>query len=107
MILRSPYAADNAAVARKADCLLIFGLTWSTIGKRLAERAQRVAARRGVAALPIDVEASPELARRHRVMAVPLLLLLRDGREIDRRLGEVGERDLDDWLAQALEEGRA
>lgn len=105
MIPRAPCAIHEVAPAREAGCLLVFGLTWSIISKRLTERAQRVAARHAVTTLSIDVEALPELARHHGVIAVPSLLLLRGGREINRRLGEVGERDLDDWLAQVLAEG--
>lgn len=101
--------ADGAAVADSAlagevDCLVIFSLAWSVVGRRLCERAQRVAARHAVAALSIDVEAAPALARQYRVTGVPSLLLFRNGREVGRRVGEIRERDLEDWITLALME---
>ncbi|MGO8918549.1 MAG: thioredoxin family protein [Stellaceae bacterium] len=110
MTALSPFAVAgraafaDIALAGEVDCLVVFGLAWSAIGKRLAERAQRVAGRHAVAALSIDVDAHPELARRCRVAAVPSLLLFRNGQEVERRIGEVSERDLDDWMTLALAE---
>jgi thioredoxin-like negative regulator of GroEL len=63
---------------------------------------QRVADRRGLLAVFVDVEKSPELARRYRVTAIPSLLLFQRGQEAARRLGELGEDGLEDWLAAAL-----
>jgi thioredoxin-like negative regulator of GroEL len=100
-------AFTEIALAGAADCLVVFGLAWSSTGTRLVERARRVATRHALAALAVDVEAAPELARRCRVTAAPSLLLFRNGQEVERRLGEVSERDLDDWITLALADDRA
>jgi thioredoxin len=100
-------AFADIALAGETDCLVVFGLAWSSTGMRLVERAQRVATRHALAALAVDVEASPELARRCRVTAAPSLLLFRNGQEVERRLGEVSERDLEDWITLALAEDGA
>ena len=93
---------DEVALGGATDCLILFGVGWSVTGRRMAERARRVAGRHAVAALAIDADAAPELARRFQVAAAPSLLLFRNGQVVDRRIGELGENDLEEWLTLAL-----
>lgn len=95
---------DEVALGGAADCLILFGVGWSVTGRRMAERARRVAGRHAMASLAIDADAAPELARRLQVAAAPSLLLFRNGQEVDRRIGELGEHDLEEWLTLALAE---
>jgi thioredoxin 2 len=46
----------------------------------------------------LDVDAAPEVAARYGAQSIPLLVLFRDGREIDRMVGAVPERQLRQWL---------
>jgi thioredoxin-like negative regulator of GroEL len=36
--------------------------------------------------------------RRFQVQGIPLIVLMRDGAEVDRRVGAAPERQLSDWL---------
>ena len=50
----------------------------------------------------LDVESAPQIAARHRAQSIPLLVLFRDGEEIDRLVGAVPERQLRKWLEPHL-----
>jgi thioredoxin len=42
----------------------------------------------------VDIDRSPSLAARHGVMSVPTMLVFKDGRQIDRMVGLLPEREL-------------
>src|SRR5580658_272646 len=93
---------EQAILPRDGASLVLFGAAWRRAGRDAMAHLQRVADRRGLLAVFVDVEKSPELARRYRVTAIPSLLLFQRGQEAARRLGELGEDGLEDWLAAAL-----
>jgi thioredoxin 2 len=51
----------------------------------------------------LDVEGAPELAARHGAQSIPLLVLFRNGEEVDRLVGAVPERQLRQWLDPHLQ----
>jgi thioredoxin 1 len=51
-----------------------------------------------VALRRLNVDRLPDVARRLGVHAVPTLVLFRFGQVATTRLGEVGDRDLQQWL---------
>jgi thioredoxin 2 len=50
----------------------------------------------------LDVDGAPEIAGRYAVQGIPLLVLHRDGQEIDRLVGAVPEGRLREWLEPHL-----
>lgn len=46
----------------------------------------------------IDTRKHPELAAKHKVSGVPVLAILRDGKELKRRVGFADARELTDWM---------
>jgi thioredoxin 2 len=50
----------------------------------------------------VDVDASPELAARWQAMSIPLLVVIRDGREVDRIVGALPKPQLEQRLATTL-----
>ncbi len=50
----------------------------------------------------LDVDQAAEIAARHGAQSIPLLVLFRDGEEIDRLVGAVPERQLRQWLEPHL-----
>ncbi|MEA2247008.1 MAG: thioredoxin 2 [Solirubrobacteraceae bacterium] len=50
----------------------------------------------------LNVDEAPEISARYQVQGIPLLVLHRDGREIDRLVGAVGEPQLRGWLDRHL-----
>ncbi len=50
----------------------------------------------------LDVDQAAEIAARYGAQSIPLLVLFRDGEEIDRLVGAVPERQLRKWLEPHL-----
>ena len=50
----------------------------------------------------LDVDAAPDIAGRYQVQGIPLLVLHRDGHEVDRRTGALPEAALRAWLEPQL-----
>jgi thioredoxin 1 len=46
----------------------------------------------------VDVDDDPETARQYRVSSIPTLVVLKDGREVDRKVGMQTRQTLIDWL---------
>jgi thioredoxin 2 len=51
----------------------------------------------------LNVDEAPELSERYRIAGIPLLVLFRDGSEIDRLVGAVPHARLRAWLDPHLE----
>ena len=50
----------------------------------------------------VDVDANPDLARRFGAMSIPLLVVIRDGAEVDRVVGALPRAALEQRLEPAL-----
>jgi thioredoxin 2 len=50
----------------------------------------------------LDVDGAPEIAGRYQVQGIPLLVLHRDGREVDRKVGALPPAALRQWLEPEL-----
>jgi thioredoxin 2 len=50
----------------------------------------------------LDVDTAPDIGARYQTMSIPLLVLIRDGQEVDRMVGAVPERQLREWLDRNL-----
>jgi thioredoxin 2 len=55
-----------------------------------------------VKVVKLDIDGAPEIATRFGAQSIPLLLLLRDGREVDRLVGAVPRARLRAWLEPHL-----
>jgi thioredoxin 2 len=53
----------------------------------------------------LNVDDEPEIAARYQVQGIPLLVLVRDGKELDRLVGAVPQRDIEAWLRRYTEVG--
>jgi thiol-disulfide isomerase/thioredoxin len=96
---------DVAARARREGLLLVvdFTATWCEPCKAMERTTwpdPRVSEwlRSHALAVKVDVDAQPELAKRHRIRSMPTVVLLRDDVELDRRGGMVGPEALVTWL---------
>ena len=50
----------------------------------------------------VDTEAENQLAARFSIRSIPTMILFRDGRELARRSGALGARDIVDWIRSTL-----
>ena len=46
----------------------------------------------------LNIDDAPDIAGRYGVQSIPLLLLVRDGEEVDRQIGAVPPAQLRSWL---------
>ena len=53
---------------------------------------------RPVEVVKLNVDEAPDISARYRVQGIPLLVLLRDGQELDRLVGAVPESQIEAWL---------
>ena len=52
--------------------------------------------------IKLNVDDAPELSDRYEIRGIPLLVLLRDGAEVDRLVGAVPQEQLRQWLNSHL-----
>ncbi len=55
-----------------------------------------------VKVVKVNTDSEPALAQRFRVQGIPLIVLMRDGAEVDRRVGAVPQAQLSSWLEEHL-----
>ena len=55
-----------------------------------------------VAVGKVDVDKNPELAKQFRVMSIPTLILFKDGKIVDQKLGFQPKNALEDMIKKAL-----
>jgi thioredoxin 1 len=82
----------------KAEGLVLvdFWATWCPPCRRLAPTVEAVAADYAgrLTVAKVDVDESPELAQRYGIQSIPTLILFRDGKPVDKRLGALPKDDL-------------
>ncbi|MCW2957223.1 MAG: trxA [Solirubrobacterales bacterium] len=73
------------------------------VGPLLQDLATRHAGQLKV--VKVDVDANAQLAAQHGAQSIPLLVVLRDGREVDRVVGALPKAALEARLAPVLAQG--
>lgn len=76
--------------------LVDFGAEWCAPCKAILPLLERVSSefQGRMEVVSVDIDRSPSLAARHGVMSVPTLLLFRDGKQVERIVGAVSEKEL-------------
>jgi thioredoxin 2 len=94
-------AETHAAVPAIVD----FWAPWCGPCRMIEPVLERLATERAghVKVVKVNVDEEPELARRWQAMSIPLLVVLRDGKELDRIVGAPPPRELERRLEPHLE----
>jgi thioredoxin 1 len=50
----------------------------------------------------VDVDTNPNLANSFEISSIPCLILFKDGKEVDRKLGVLSKDDLKTWIDKAV-----
>ncbi len=87
--------------------LVDFWASWCAPCQMIKPLVHRMAAEHAghLKVVEVDVDAQPGLAQRWQAMSIPLLVVLRDGEELDRIVGALPPAQLEQRLQQALERG--
>jgi thioredoxin 1 len=97
---------DRDVLRAEGLVLVDFWATWCPPCRRLAPTLDALAAdydgRLTVA--KVDVDENPDLAQRYGVQSIPTLILFRDGRAVDKRLGALPKDDLRAFVDARLAE---
>ncbi len=98
--------SDFDAAVERGITLLDFWAPWCAPCKAMApvleELADSLEGQVTIAIAKVNVDENPELATEFRVQSIPLLVLLKDGKEIDRAVGMLPT----DGLLKMIEKGR-
>lgn len=81
--------------------LMKFGATWCGPCKKIDQELDQLE-RSGVnlQVVRVDIDQSPALARQFHVSSIPHLVLVRDGKALDKQVGYRSEADLRRWAAR-------
>lgn len=97
---------DNFADVASAPVLVLVDL-WApwcgpcrTIGPLIEQAATDLAGQLKV--VKVNVDQSPEVSAQYGVQGIPTMLLLRDGKEVSRKVGAIPAPDLKSWIATEL-----
>lgn len=87
--------------------LIDFSATWCGPCKALSPILERMAKEYDgrLQVYKIDVDEAQSVAARHGVMSLPTLVLFKEGRAVDRKIGSVREQDLRSMIDSHLENG--
>jgi len=97
----SSFAAEIRA---SVPVIIDFSASWCAPCKMIAPVLERLAEEHAgrLKVVEVDVDEEPQLAQQWQAMSVPLLVLVRDGEEIDPIVGALPRAELERRLAPVL-----
>jgi thioredoxin 2 len=97
-------AGFEAEIQASVPVLVDFWAPWCGPCRMVSPMLEQIAAAHAghVKVVKVNTDAEPALAQRFRVQGIPLIVLMRDGEEVDRRVGALPQAQLSSWLQPHL-----
>lgn len=90
--------ADFQSQINNGVVLVDFFATWCGPCKMLAPVLEELESDRSVKIVKVDVDECETLAQQYSIMSVPTLLLFKDGKLLDTKMGYMPKELITDWI---------
>ena len=104
LVEASPETFDDEIVA-SVPVLVDFWAPWCGPCRMVSPVVERVGREQAGAlkVVKLNVDEAPEISERYGIRGIPLLMIFRDGAEVDRLVGAAPYERVRDWVAPHLE----
>jgi thioredoxin 2 len=95
----------DAELTASVPVVVDFWAPWCGPCRMVTPALERLAAAHAgsLKIVKLNVDEASDIAGRYRVQGIPLLVLVRGGEEVDRRVGAVPEREIEAWLRRHVD----
>jgi thioredoxin 2 len=103
-IVDADAASFDAEIVASTPVFVDFWAPWCAPCRMVSPAVERLARDHAgeLKVVKLDVDGAPDVAARYQAQSIPLLVLLRDGQEVDRVVGALPEPALRRWLEERL-----